>query len=882
MTIKRMAFALAGLLLAAGLFAQQSSTAGFYEVPGSGREVFNFNTGWRFLQGDAEGAAEVAFDDASWEVVNLPHTVSLIAAEGSGCRNYQGPAWYRKHVTFGPEFAGRRLFLHFEAIMGRSEIFVDGRSVCKHTGGYLPVVLDLQEAGVPTGRPVVIAVRADNSDDGSYPPGKPEDVLDFTYHGGIYRDCWLVSTGETYITDPNLVDHVAGGGIFVHSEEVSAARAVVVVETDVRNDAPKARTVTVDTRLVLDGGEVQKAATRVTLPAGASRKVTQRMEVKAPALWTPQTPRLYSVRSTLLAGKTVIDGMETRTGIRSIEFRGKDGFFLNGQPYEGKLMGVNRHQDYAYIGNAMPNNLTWRDAVLLRNAGCTIIRSAHYPQDPSFMDACDALGMFVIVATPGWQFWNDDPAFAEHVYDDIRQMVRRDRNHPSVLMWEPILNETHYPADFAERTYRTVHTEYPYPGCFCAADAGSQGVAGLYDVLYGMPPGAFRPGQAAAARRPQREIPQSTFTREWGDYVDNWEHHNSLSRASRSWGEGPMLIQAMHYANAHNSIDYDMLSGMPAQHAGGCLWHSFDHQRGYHPDPFWGGIMDAFRQPKYSYYMFVSQQAASFRSTSPLVSSGPMVYIAHEFGPFSGPDVTVFTNCDAVRLTMYGRDTLYQEVNRRDYAMPSAPVVFKDAYSFHDLRRINRDGTLTVTAEGLIDGKVVATYTTKPSARSYEVRLRVDDAGIPFVANGSDIVTVIASITDRQGEVRDLAKEVIVFEVEGEGEIVGDERIQANPRQVEFGTAPVLIRSTGKAGRITVRARVQFGGELAPEPAELTFESVPSTDRFVADEVRTERVQAPLLPYVWYTSQKSIEDHKAELEQVKRDQEFFGEFRRDQ
>lgn len=881
MNVKRILTILAGCLAAVVLSAQQSSTAGYYELPCSGREVYNFNTGWRFLQGDADGAAGTAFDDASWEVVNLPHTVSLIAAEGSGCRNYQGPAWYRKHVTFGPEFAGKRLFLHFEAIMGRSEIFVDGRSVCRHTGGYLPVVLDLQEAGIPIGKPVVIAVRADNSDDGSYPPGKPEDVLDFTYHGGIYRDCWLVSTGQTYITDPNLADREAGGGIFVHSEEVSAARAVVVVETDIRNDAPKARTLSVDTRLVLDGErEVQKAVTRVTLPAGASRKVTQRLEVKNPALWTPQTPRLYSVRSTLLAGKTVIDGMETRTGIRSIEFRGKEGFFLNGEPYEGKLMGVNRHQDYAYIGNAMPNNLTWRDAILLRNAGCTIIRSAHYPQDPSFMDACDALGMFVIVATPGWQFWNDDPAFAEHVYDDIRQMVRRDRNHPSVLMWEPILNETHYPADFAERTYRTVHAEYPYPGCFCAADAGSQGVAGLYDVLYGLPPGVLRPGQPAANRRPQAEIPQSTFTREWGDYVDNWEHHNSLSRASRSWGEGPMLIQAMHYANAHNSIDYDMLSGLPAQHAGGCLWHSFDHQRGYHPDPFWGGIMDAFRQPKYSYYMFVSQQAASFRSTSPLVSSGPMVYIAHEFGPFSGPDVTVFTNCDAVRLTLYGRDTLYQEVNRRDYAMPSAPVVFKDAYSFHDLRRINRDGTLTVTAEGLIDGRVVATYTTKPSARSYELRLRVDDAGVPFTANGSDIVTVIASVTDRQGEVRDLAKEVIVFEVEGEGEIVGDERIQANPRQVEFGTAPVLIRSTGKPGRITVRARVQFGGELAPTPAELTFESVPSTDRFVADEVRTERVQAPLLPYVWYTSQKSIEDHKVELEQVKRDQEYFGEFNR--
>ena len=141
--MRRILTLLAVLVCSLPLGAQVSSTAGYYQLPGSGRDVFNFNTGWRFLQGDADGAGSAAFDDSAWEVVNLPHTVALIAAEGSGCRNYPGPAWYRKHVTFGPEFAGKRLFLHFEAIMGRSEIFVDGRSVLKHTGGYLPVVLDL-------------------------------------------------------------------------------------------------------------------------------------------------------------------------------------------------------------------------------------------------------------------------------------------------------------------------------------------------------------------------------------------------------------------------------------------------------------------------------------------------------------------------------------------------------------------------------------------------------------------------------------------------------------------------------------------------------------------------------------------------------------------
>lgn len=873
--VKRIIVIMAGLLSAASvLLAREGSTAGFYSIPDSGREVYNFNQGWRFMQGDVPGAETVPFDDSSWEIVNLPHTVGLVGAEGSGCRNYQGPAWYRKHVTLGPEFDGKRLFLYFEAIMGRSEVYVNGKAVCSHTGGYLPVVIDLGEAGIEAGETVIVAVRADNSDDGSYPPGKPEDVLDFTYHGGIYRDCWLISTGEVYITDPNFVDKQAGGGIFVHSENVSESSATLIVETDIRNDGGRARTVTLTSRLVFGGEDVQGASTRITIPAGSSKTVRQKMNVKNPALWTPQTPDLYSVMSTITSGKEVIDGMETRVGIRSIEFRGKDGFYLNGKPYEGKLMGVNRHQDYAYIGNAMPDNLTWRDAVLLRNAGCTIIRSAHYPQDPSFMDACDALGMFVIVATPGWQFWNEDPSFAEHVYSDIRQMVRRDRNHPSVLMWEPILNETHYPADFARNTYEVTHSEYPYPGCFCAADATSRGVADLYDVLYGSPSNMPQGGREGR----QKETAQSTFTREWGDYVDNWEDHNSLSRASRSWGEIPMLLQAMHYANGHHSNDYDVLCGSPAQHVGGCLWHSFDHQRGYHPDPFWGGIMDAFRQPKYSYYMFRAQQDASFKSTSPLVSSGPMVYVAHEFGPFSPSDITVFTNCDAVRLIMYGRDTLYSEVNRTDYAMPNAPVVFENAYSFHELRKINRDGRVNVVAEGLVGGEVVARYETKPAARTARISLRVDDAGIPFEANGSDIVTVIATITDEYGEMRELAKEFVVFEVEGEGEIIGDETIQANPRQVEFGTAPLLVRSTNVAGKITVRARVQFGGELAPAPAEITFRSVPSDERFLNDETRTVRVQAPVLPYVWNTGSGAAGTHGDEREQVKKDQEYFGEF----
>ncbi len=187
-------------------------------------------------------------------------------------------------------------------------------------------------------------------------------------------------------------------------------------------------------------------------------------KIKNPIFWSPKNPCRYDIEIRVFNSKNiVIDGVKQKFGIRKIEFRGKDGFFLNDKAYEGKLMGTNRHQDHAYVGNALPNSGQWRDAKILKNAGSDIVRAAHYPADPSFMDACDELGIFFIVATPGWQFWNNDnPNFEQLVYQDIRNMVRRDRNHPSVLMWEPILNETYYPMEFAKNTHDIIHEEYKF------------------------------------------------------------------------------------------------------------------------------------------------------------------------------------------------------------------------------------------------------------------------------------------------------------------------------------------------------------------------------------------------------------------------------------
>lgn len=796
-------------------YRPQVSVAGFIPLSGSGRDIYNFNSGWRYHKGDMEQAETAELDDSDWEVIATPHSVELMPAEASGCRNYQGPVWYRKWFVIPAATRRKQVLIHFEAVMGKQKVYLNGHLVKEHLGGYLPFNVDLTTNGIQAGDSCLIAVMADNSDDKSYPPGKRQYTLDFSYHGGIYRDVWMIAKSDVFITDAVDPGKVAGGGVFIHYDRISEKKADILIDTEVRNNGKRQRKVEVESSLVdATGTLIKRVVTTIRLDAGRSKTVNQKIEVSRPHLWSPDSPYLYHLESRIKEGKKTLDGGITRAGIRKAEFKGKEGFWLNGKPF-GQLIGANRHQDFAYVGNALPNSGQWRDAKNLRDAGCRIIRVAHYPQDPSFMDACDELGMFVIVATPGWQYWNNEPEFARLVHENTRQMIRRDRNHPSVLMWEPILNETRYPLDFALEALQITKDEYPYPGRpVAAADVHSAGVKENYDVVYGWPGDDEKPDAPG----------QCIFTREYGENVDDWYAHNNNNRASRSWGERPLLVQALSLAKS-----YDEMYRTTGKFIGGAQWHPFDHQRGYHPDPYWGGIFDAFRQPKYAYHMYRSQTAPGLNH--PLAECGPVVYIAHEMSQFSDADVVVFSNCDSVRLSVYdGTKSWTLPVVHAKGHMPNAPVVFKNVWDFWEARDYSyvqkNWQKVNMLAEGIINGEVVCAQKKMPSRRSTRLRLQIDSQGIPLVADGSDFIVIIAEVTDDNGNVRRLAKENIMFTIEGEGEIIGDRSIDANPRAVEFGTAPILVRSTNKAGKIRIKARVQFEGTHAPAPAEIEFESV--------------------------------------------------------
>lgn len=850
-TIKRCLGVLLLILLACrydgAAAVREFSAAGFYPLEGTGRTVRSLNPAWRFAK-DPEGRFSEAFrpdfDDSAWSVVSLPNGLELLPEEASGGVNYTGGAWYRKRFVLPEELVGKRLLLHFEAIMGKSKVWVNGVQVAEHYGGFLPVVCEVSQQ-LAADRENVIAVWCDNSNDPSYPPGKPQEMLDFCYFGGIYRDCWLVATDpETYITDANMPGNDRGG-VFVTCDEVSEQRAVLGLHADVAGR-----------------GRVEYTLRN---PEGVAvgRTSGDRLVVEHPSLWSPETPNLYrlEIRIKNRAGR-VVDGYMLRIGIRSLSFDPHQGFILNGRPYPRKLMGANRHQDFAVVGNALSNNLHWRDVKKLKEAGLEVVRNAHYPQDPAFMDACDELGMFVIVNTPGWQFWNEkDPRFEQRVYDDIRQMVRRDRNHACVLMWEPILNETWYPDDFARNVHNLVKTELP--GACTVSDSHAKG-SSCFDIQYSHPNGEL-------------DSTRVYFTREYGDNVDDWNSHNSSSRVAREWGEIPQLIQAFHYADPdYPFTSIETINRAPRRLFGATLWHSFDHQRGYHPDPFYGGLMSAFRRPKISWYMYRAQ--ADFME--------PMVYIAHEMTPFSPANVTVLSNCPRVRLHTFVGDSIREQPHEGRW------FTFEKAYDFmahKALARSGRHAESYLLAEGLDNaGRVVATHRRAMSLRPARLELTVDTLGAAPVADGGDLVVIVASMVDAQGTVKRLNNALVRFEIEGEGRLLATERLQTNPVRMKWGEACVLVQTTTHPGRVTVRASLLLSGDNTPLGGSVSFDTHPAPYEMVYSG---EELQA-LSPVEDLQARNTISEAEQlriqeevrndllnRLKEVEQQQEAFGEKR---
>ena len=427
-----------------------------YTPPSTNRVTGSFNADWLYLQGDPSGAQAVGFDDTAWAFVGLPHTTKLVTPEDSLA--YIGVSWYRKHFTVPTTEQGRKVFIGFGAAMQVADVWVNGVAVVHHVGGYTPFTADVTSLVNYGTADNVIAVRLDSTPNANWAPGK--SGVDFQYHGGLYRDVTLTVTDPLHVTDAVYANQVASGGIFVTEPTVTAASATLNVQTHVFNEAAAAVAATVLSTLVdASGNVVQTASSTVSIPAGSSTAVAQTLTVASPNLWHPYNPYLYTLHTVIQNGTANVDYVKTTVGIRRIQWTNAGGLTINGSPF--KAHGADYHQDIYLLGNAMPSEAVYNDVQRIKNAGMDFVRGSHYPHNPAFYDACDQLGVLVMDSITGWQNYNDTTAFRNNTYQECQDMIRRDRNHPCVVVWETSLNESYYTTAWAQTIYGLAHAEYP-------------------------------------------------------------------------------------------------------------------------------------------------------------------------------------------------------------------------------------------------------------------------------------------------------------------------------------------------------------------------------------------------------------------------------------
>ncbi|MFI1092290.1 glycoside hydrolase family 2 TIM barrel-domain containing protein [Streptomyces sp. NPDC020917] len=594
------------------------SAAGTYATTDSPRVTWSLNQGWRAVLGDPANAQQPSFDDTAWEPVDVPHPLRLQPVD-VGPDNLQTIAWLRRRVTVPNSARGQRLLLRFEGAMQVAEVYLDGTRLGVHYGGFTPFGWDVTGYLQP-GRESVLAVRLDNTDQPTVPPGKPQSGLDFSYHGGLYRDVWLTAAHPVHITEPIIEGRVAGGGVFVTTPDAGPRAATVNVATDVVNSNAAAARVVVSTVITdADGRTVATAESeQSTVAAGATVAFPQTLTVHTPHLWSPDTPYLYTARVEVRVAGAPVDRVSNRFGIRTLSWTYDSGFSLNGTKL--LLNGTNRgHQEYPYVGFAAPASQQRRDALLIRESGANFVRSAHYPPHPAFLDACDEVGLMVLNCVPGWQYWNNDPLFAERSHDDLRTMIRRDRNHPSVILWEATLNETYSGKSPFEADQQRIAQEEYHGDQMCTYGGNGTFDAKIFTVqnAYWVRPS---PGD------PITESPGAALLyREYGDYEFGGDGDNS-SRTTRADGPQAMLATVRNKQSEFSEFQEPGYFGSGVL-AGLATWSATDYTRGSRAKTCYSGLMDLFRVPKFVYYFYQSQRDPHVHQAG--VDSGPMLYVAN-------------------------------------------------------------------------------------------------------------------------------------------------------------------------------------------------------------------------------------------------------------
>jgi len=783
-----------------------------------------FDEGWRFFRGGAQGAESPDFDDSRWRRVDLPHDWSIEDLPGTrspfhpdaisqvnGGFTTGGTGWYRKTFDVPAAHEGKRVVVEFEGVYMNAEVWLNGRRVGDHPYGYTSFWFDLTDK-IKFGAPNVLAVKVRNEGENSR-----------WYSGsGIYRHVWLK------VLDPL---HVAQWGTYVTTPEVSPASAKVKVRTRVLNEDARAARVRLLTRILDAGGaEVARAESREEMGgrapnAGPSpadgHEFNQDFVIRSPALWSPESPALYTAVSEVYREGELADRVETKFGVRSISFDVTNGFRLNGRTV--KLKGGCLHHDNGPLGARAYDRAEERRVELLKASGYNALRLAHNPPSPAFLAACDRLGMLVI--DEAFDMWGEakNPHDYHLFFDkwwrrDIESMVLRDRNHPSIIMWSTgneipnrhradVVKLSKVLADYVRELEPTRpvtsavndlrEDKDPY---FATLDlAGYNYAAGgdhlkksLYEFDHARVPGRIMYGAESyplAAFESWMNVLDHSYV--IGDFV--WTAFDYLGEASIGW-RGYWQERSFYPWTLAYCGDIDT-----------CGWK---RPQSFYRDALWmpEQVSVFVRPPRPSFEPNPKRQSWSKWHWHDVAADWN--WRGHEGRPLT---VDVYSSCEQVELFINGRSLGRKATNRSTEFTASWEVPYEAG---------------ALKAVGYVGSRLARSAELRTAGEPARIKLTADRARVK--ADGQDLSYVTVELVDARGVRNPRAENQLKFAVQGPGSIVAvgnanpisTESYQQPQRKAWQGRALLIVKSERRPGRIVVNATSQ-----GLPPASLTVEA---------------------------------------------------------
>jgi beta-galactosidase len=752
------------------------------QPPSYGRIQLPINRGWRYKPSKVEGAEKSNFDDSSFERVVVPHANITLPWHSFDDKDYEFISTYRRRFRLPSEAKGKRVFVDFEGVMTASTVWINGSSLGEYKGGFTPFSFELTQH-LKYDDENILVVQVDSTERDDIPPFGNE--IDYMTFGGIYREVSLRIVPTFYLDN-----------LFAHPKDVLSSKPSLEVDCFLAGN-PMHGTIHLEAEL-LDGDTVIAKANQplsskrdgsfdtsiappTTAPAFASietvddpaRQSIVLSDLANIQLWDIDAPHLYTVRVRLLHDGKTMDEQTCRIGFREAVFT-DHGFSLNGKIL--KLRGLDRHQTFPFVGQAMPARVQRQDAKILRQRlHCNIVRTSHYPQSRHFLDCCDEIGLLVLEEIPGWQHIGPEP-WKLVAIDNIGRMIRRDWNHPSIILWGVRINESPDDHSFYLRTNALAHaldTTRPTGGI--RNFMGSE----LLEDVFTINDFGFPLKQPNHPRYLNTEFVGHTFPTKTTDDDERQREHT------------------LRHARIHNQ-----LASNP-QYAGGIGWCAFDYNThsnfGAGDRICYHGVTDIFRENKAAAGFYMSQCNPARE-----IVLEPAFHWANSDESTNFTKALVCSNCDHLRF--YQRENslasspwvLIAELDpdRTEFDHLAYPPFMLDRST---VKRTNRHDWGDLKIDGYLKGSLVISKTLSGLGVDQKLTLIPDDTMLS--ADGADSTRVVVRVTDEFGASRPYANDPITFKLTGPAVLVGD-----NPFSLVGGIAAIWIRATEEPGKVQLSA----------------------------------------------------------------------------